>query len=306
MAPPFLKRVDRALLEKDLAGVLPEPVAPLAMVGGGFHSLVFQTASGWIVRIARTEEARERHALEAAVLPALAPRLPVAIPQSRPVLAKTPAAPFGATAYRALPGRLMTRGDFDRGAGAVLAQDLGTALAALHEIPPGVLPSAVPVAPVEHLVELRDRTLGPLQQRVSAQEGALLRDWWDHFLSSEVFQMEVRTLTHGDPWWENLLVDAGRLSGILDWEFVSWWDPANDLGVTLRMGERFFAETLAAYRAASARIDPTLERRAWLIGAVREFYGVQYAIERQDEEEWSDSLRKLRAGPLLQQHPAVW
>jgi aminoglycoside phosphotransferase (APT) family kinase protein len=109
----------------------------------------------------------------------------------------------------------------------------------------------------------------------------------------------IRTLVHGDPWYENLTVDERGLTGILDWEFLSWSDPANDLGVTFEMGEAFFREVLASYQAVSLREDATLERRARELFATRVLYGIKFAIDRDDEAEWRDSLAKLRAGPIL-------
>ncbi len=38
------------------------------------------------------------------------------------------------------------------------------------------------------------------------------------------------TLVHGDYRTGNLMIDAGRLTGVLDWEFAGWGDPAEDIG----------------------------------------------------------------------------
>jgi aminoglycoside phosphotransferase (APT) family kinase protein len=38
------------------------------------------------------------------------------------------------------------------------------------------------------------------------------------------------TLCHADYRTGNYMVDAGELTGILDWEFATWSDPAEDLG----------------------------------------------------------------------------
>ena len=65
--------------------------APLSLVGTGFFSHVCMSANGWIVRVARTTDAAERHAREAALLPALAERLPVGADTVRhPVRSKAP------------------------------------------------------------------------------------------------------------------------------------------------------------------------------------------------------------------------
>ena len=140
---------------------------------------------------------------------------------------------------------------------------------------------------------------GPLATRLPAAEWHAVRDWWTAFLASDVPGWPHRTLSHGDPWWENLLVDESGLAGILDWEYISSWDPANDLGVTLNMGEAFFQHLLARYREQTSRDDPTLEQRARLLAASRVFYGFEFAIVRDDDSEWEDSFRSLRESSIL-------
>ena len=179
------------------------------------------------------------------------------------------------------------------------AGQLGEALAALHEVPQSALPDSVPKADPGHLAKLFTAVITPVQLRLSSAEFATVRDWWLALLRSDVPGCAIRTLVHGDPWYENLTVDERGLIGILDWEFLSWSDPANDLGVTLEMGQQFFGAVLAAYQQTSAREDATLERRARQLFATRVFYGIKFAIDRDDESEWRDSLAKLRAGPIL-------
>jgi aminoglycoside phosphotransferase (APT) family kinase protein len=194
----------------------------------------------------------------------------------------------------------MEPADFANGCGADIARELGAALAVLHDIPRGALaPETLSAGEEQHHRKVRDATIGHLRYRVTTEEFARLTGWWEEFLRGEAANTSIRTLTHGDPWWENLTVESGHLAGILDWEFLAWWDPANDVGVTLQMSETFFGEVLESYRRKSRRVDPTLEVRARQIAAFREFYGVQFAIERNDEAEWTDSLAKLRAGPIL-------
>ena len=75
--------------------------------------------------------------------------------------------------------------------------------------------------------------------------------------------------------------------------------PRTTSGSRSRWGKGFFLNALVAYRSASTRADPTLEPRARALFASRTFYGIAFAIRRNDEAEWQDSLRKLREGPVL-------
>ena len=301
MAEQVLAELDAAALAAALASTaaLGGEASELRQIGFGFYSFVFRTEGGWIVRAARTAEAAARHAREAQVLHYLQEHLPVAIPESRRLLDPCPAAPFGALGYPELPGRVMSAADAAGDSGTVIAGQLGEALAALHAVPRGAVPEVVPQADPDHLAELFTTVITPLERRLSTVDFARVRDWWLALLRSNVPGCTIRTPVHGDPWYENLTVDERGLIGILDWEFLSWSDPANDLGVTLEMGEEFFREVLASYQGVSLREDATLERRARQLFATRVFYGIKFAIDRDDESEWRDSLAKLRAGPIL-------
>ena len=293
--------IDAAALAEDLARRAPfvGHIGHLAAVGSGFFSHVYRTADGWIVRVARTRDAAERHLREVAILPALAGKLPLAIPEPRVALTACGSAPYGATAYRALPGRVMQKADADGEGGSALARMLARALASLYATPhQPLIPLGLPRSNPMHLSELRAATTDQLYPRLAAAERTSIDNWWDATLDGGVLAHAHATLTHGDPWWENLVVDGAGLSGILDWEWLSLSDPANDLGVTLQMGEPFFQQVLATYQQLRPA-DASIERRARTLFASRVFYGIQFAFERNDEREWTDALAKLRGGPIL-------
>jgi len=275
------------------------PIQPLQRVGFGYNSHVFMTASGWIVRVARSTGAADRHRRERLLLPHIAPQLDVAVPSPRVALEPCAVAPFGAMTYRALPGGVMTEADATAPGWESLAEDLGRNLAMLHSIPGDAIPG-LPTPPDDRMAQLHQATAPYLQKRVSEAEWRRVEAWWASLFADSAFVQTPLAVTHGDPWWQNLMVAEGTLSGILDWEFVSQSDPANDIGLTLRMGERFFDAVLAAYTTSRDRWrDPTMEHRARRLFASCVFYGMQVAIERQDEAEWVDALRKLREGPIL-------
>ncbi len=181
-----------------------------------------------------------------------------------------------------------------------LADHLAHALAALHGVDAAALVArGVPVSDPGHLARLWQTVAPHMERRLPPEEWWRVAEWWVDLLASDVPGYSQRTLAHGDPWRENLLVTGADLTGMIDWEYLSLSDPANDLGVTLDMGEEFFSRLVARYREVSHREDPTLERRARLLGASRTFYGFEFAIRRSDDEEWEDSLESLRAGPIL-------
>lgn len=275
------------------------PVDPLEPVGFGFNSHVFETASGWIVRIARVEEAFKRHEREAQLLPLVARHLAVAAPAPVRALEPGPAAPFGAFAYRALPGRLMTEEDVKGPGWETLAADLADAFAALHRIPVDEARTlGAPGSDFAAFEELRDAVTPALRARLLPGEWTRVNAWWEQFLGDASLREWAPALTHGDPWWGNMLVKDGRLSGIVDWEFLAIADRAWDLGSARQMGDAFHDRLVHEY-TKRAPLDEGAEHRMAQWWALRAFFGVRFAADRGDQDEWIDSLRKLRAGPIL-------
>jgi aminoglycoside 2''-phosphotransferase len=294
--------------ELDMPGIAEalEREAPFVRAAGGvrlldfgFYSRVLETDGGWIVRVARTADAAERHERECRVLPALARDLSLAIPAPVPALRPGKAARYGATAYRRLRGRGMTEGETVEGEWPELARQLGRELARLHEVvlPPEVA-SEVPRFHMEDFTKLREVVSPGLRERLAAGEWAMVDAWWEQFMGDRSLREWEPVLAHGDIWWGNLLVDDGRISGMVDWEFLSHCDPAWELGTTKQFGGAFYRELVAEY-LGRRRLDADWEHRADQWWALRVFFGVQFAVEREDEAEWVDSLRKLREGPIL-------
>ena len=261
-------------------------------------SAAFRTPDGWIIRVPKAAEAAQRHANEARLLPWISTRLPVAVPLPVRALDACAAAPFGAHAYRELPGRVMTEADLSGMGGALLAEDLAKALASLHRIPPvEAVERAVPAFPGQ-FTELRSVVSPGLRARLVSSEWSKVDAWWVQFLADESLKRWPLAVTHGDVWWGNLITHAGRLSGIIDWEFLSIGDPAWDLASARQMGDAFYRRLLDAYTAI-APLDDGAGHRMDQWWALRVFFGIRFATDREDEQEWADSLRKLRDGPIL-------
>jgi aminoglycoside phosphotransferase (APT) family kinase protein len=206
-------------------------------------------------------------------------------------------APYGAIAYPSLPGRLMRGSETREGDWRSLARQLGEEVARLHDIP---LPASAGLRVFEpgDFADLRAKVSDHLPARLTPAEWRTVDAWWEQFTADPSLGEFDLVPNHGDLWWGNLLVDAGRLSGILDWEFVSLGDAACELGTLRQNGDAFFEEAVAAY-SARRQLDRNWSHRAHQWWAISVFFGIQFAIDRADESEWVDSLRKLREGPIL-------
>jgi len=243
----------------------------------GFESVVVETPGGIIFRVGRTRAAAEGHRFEWGMLRKL--RLPVAVP--RPQWRVEPGEkefPFGALGHQKIPGRTLVAGDR-------VAADLAAVLRTLHTLQPPT--GALHVASWrEQLRELED-LLPVLREHL----GAELDIWWQDAVSDAIMSTHPHVLIHRDLWYENVLVDEEppRVVGILDWSAAGVGDPAEDLAPQFYLGESFAQEVLTAYGADDAMRHRVARRRV-----VREFTGIRWALEQDDEVEFTESIEKLR------------
>jgi aminoglycoside 2''-phosphotransferase len=265
---------------------LPElSVEPLRLLDVGFGSTVVATADGAILRIARHRRAAEGHARELELLPQLAGRLTVSVPQPRWRIEPDAEFPHGAIGYRKLPGEPMTAGDGTR----QLAEDVARFLRSLHG-----LRDVTATRQELDLGALRDATMPVLEPALSAAELATVIRWWDDVLADEDMRSFEPALRHGDFWYENLLVEDGRLGGVLDWGGAGCADPAEDFATLRHLGDAFTEAVFDAYGA-----DDALRRRERRHWQLRELYGIAMALELEDDEELADGIGKLRRGAIF-------
>ncbi len=109
-----------------------------------------------------------------------------------------------------------------------LAREIGDELSKIHRVRPasGVLPFlAIPMTnPSRRIVaELRSALDGASEAR-PALEYILV------WLEQNAPEPAALTLVHGDFRTGNYMVDGGKLTAVLDWEFCHWGDSREDLG----------------------------------------------------------------------------
>jgi aminoglycoside phosphotransferase (APT) family kinase protein len=112
--------------------------------------------------------------------------------------------------------------------GDTLAGEIGRELARIHAIRPaaGVLPF-LPV-PIGNPSRLAVAQMRAALDTASAPRPAL--EYILAWLDTNAPEPRTITLVHGDFRTGNYMVDAGRLTAVLDWEFCHWGDPREDLG----------------------------------------------------------------------------
>ncbi len=295
--------VDLTQIERALLRAFPDlsPIAPVRLLGTGFSSVAVETAGGVVFRIAQSASAGANYAKEARNLPALRPYLPVAIPEPGWYIPASEVFPFGVIGYRKLSGAPLEPGDLRTLAEArKVAAQVAAIILALHRAPLDALH-------LRHELDARraewktqrDAVLPALRAALRPDEVRAVARWWDAFLADDRMLAYAPALQHGDLWFGNLLVEGTHVTGVVDFERLGIGDPALDFTPQLYLGEAFLNLVIEAYQEAGGALDAHFDHRLRRLWALREFGGVQYALEHNDAEEFADSIAKIRKGPIL-------
>jgi aminoglycoside phosphotransferase (APT) family kinase protein len=215
----------RALLRDQFPDLAP---LPLAVLAHGWDTVVFRLGDDLVVRLPRRTIAAEAFANEQAWLASLAPDLPLPVPVTLRLGAPQDGYPFAWSVCPWIPGD--TADVTPPADGPSAASDLGAFLRALH-VP---APADAPRNPWRG-VPLRDRA-DRFEEHLAAVapaldvEPALVEGWWREAVAVPD-HAGPPVWVHGDLHPANLLVDGGRLSGVIDFVDLCAGDPATDLAV---------------------------------------------------------------------------
>ena len=146
------------------------------------------------------------------MLPVIRVRLPLAVPEPRWVIERSDEFPYGVSGYPMLPGPPLTEAMFDERNAPSLAHDVAELLLAMHAIPAAELEGLGlpgPAPRVGHYHMLRDETAPALRERLTTAEYERIDAWWESFLHDPRVHDFEPGLSHGDLWYENMLVDDG-------------------------------------------------------------------------------------------------
>lgn len=217
--------VDEPLARRLLRTQFPElELRSLRLAGEGWDNTAWLVDERWLFRFPRREIALDGFGRELQVLPALAPLLPLPVPQ--PVFLGHPAEEFPWPFYGGpvVPGHELAEAELDEDARHALARPLGRFLRALHD---ATLEVELPLDPISR-ADMRFRVprarerLAELGVASPRAEGILAAGF-------ELSPPERSVLVHGDLHLRHVFVEGGRLSGVIDWGDVCRSDPAVDL-----------------------------------------------------------------------------
>jgi aminoglycoside phosphotransferase (APT) family kinase protein len=241
------------------------------IVDDGFDFKVVVLDEEWVVRIPRRTGVIEALRLETVLLPRIAPELPVQVP-SFDVVSQEP--PF--VVYRLIPGTPLA-GEDERGVRAFLE--------ALHRV-------SIVGLPADDWVETYRRRCAVFRELVFPLLDERERAAADG-LFAEVDSLAGFTpsLVHGDLGGEHMLVDGGKLVGVIDWADAGVGDPALDYSWLVH--EMF----------PDWDLDPELSRRASFYYRLAPFYSVHYGVFRKQPDYVERALVTLRARCLASSTP---
>lgn len=239
----------------------------LEVLGVGWDNIAYLVDGEYVFRFPRRTMGAELMESECRVLPALAARLPLPIPEPRWISKPTESYPWTFAGYRRLAGRTACRAALDDEERARLAAPLGEFLRALHSIPLAEIEALEPTGDTLRRVDLEFR-LPQVEERLDTlHRSGLLDDPtpWRAVLDDLPLDWKpgARALVHGDLYARHLLVDDdAKLCGVIDWGDVHLGDPAVDFSIA----HGFLP---AAARGAFRDAYGPLDEKAWRVGRFR-------------------------------------
>ncbi|MFF2272673.1 aminoglycoside phosphotransferase family protein [Agromyces sp. NPDC058136] len=264
-APAAELHVDAELVARLLASQHPDLAGPVEFVANGWDNAIYRLGAAYAVRLPRRRIAVPLIEHEQRWLPALAARLPVAVPAPVRIGRQAPELGFDAP-WSIVPwfdgANAATRAPVER---AGLAPALAGFVDALHAPAAAGAPRnpyrGVPLAARDDSVRERFAR-GRLDAALGTPAGVRLREIWDDALAAPAWA-DAPVWLHGDLHSGNLVLEAsGALSAVIDFGDLTAGDPATDLATAWLTfeaeGRAEFVREIEARRA----IDAATWRRA--------------------------------------------
>lgn len=260
-------------------GLTPTAAASAPDDAADFDSALLLDSEGkrWRVRSPRHPEASARLETEFMILRAFAPAIRAELPFLMPTVAGT--ARQGALStfvYAHLAGATRSIEELSR-CNDALAKEIGSALAAVHDLPQSLVNNAD--LPSYTANEFRQRKLNELDQAATTGKipPSLLRRW-EHALEDVALWRFNPCVVHGDLHEDNLLIDGDSVTALTGWTDLRIGDPADDFAWLVASNEQRFVESVLRHYTEARRDTPDghLLRRSALLA---EFALAQYLVK---------------------------
>ena len=231
-------------------------VTPLPADVEGTDNVLFRLGADLVVRMPKVEYASGQAASDARWLPGLAPHLPAEVPVPAHLGRPGEGYPWAWSVVPWVEGTTPPRLGSDD---VPLARDLATFALALRAVDATGGPRKSPGergTPLRHADDAVRRGLDRLRGHDDGFDLAAAERAWDACLAAPDWDRDPVWI-HGDLQPGNLVVDAGRLTAVIDWGPLGVGDPAPDVAPALWT---FTGAARDAYREALAPDDATWVR----------------------------------------------
>jgi aminoglycoside 2''-phosphotransferase len=264
-------------------------------LGEGWDSDVWEVNQTLVFRFPKRDDVVPWLQREIALLPELAPRLPLPIPRFTYVWPGKGRWPRPFVGYAKLEGVPFPDPPELPAGWKQMAAQLGAFVSALHAFPVEraaelEVPVHTPRAWLRAHQMLAQQIESYVYPLLTALERRMLDTFFQRFLDALGRARFAPTLTHGDLNDDHVLVDAaGRsVTGVIDWGDMRVADPAIDFAGFPRP----FAELMEA--AYSGHQDPGFAERAGTYRRLEPFRGVLLGLDSKNRALTNDSLAALR------------
>lgn len=245
--------------------------------GIGWDNAAFLVGGRIVFRFPRRRASANLVEREVAVLPLVAPHVPLAIPAPRHAGVPSTEYPWPFAGYDLIAGTSADAVELSDDARCALAEPLGRFLRALHAV--DAAPLVARGLPPDEIGRLDHRKRLPMAvERLAALAESAA--WANAGVTAEPARFvawlaahppapladDARTLVHGDLYARHVLLGANaRPSGVIDWGDVHLGDPALDLAIAHLV---LPARAHAAFRTAYGGVD----ERTWTAARYRAIY----------------------------------
>ncbi len=276
----------------------------------GWDSWVFETlpdqddpGGTCLFRIPKHDYTLHSHVKERLLMPAIAPMLPVAVPDTAFACADGPNGyPF--VGYRKIPGTPLA--DLPGFRSAAIGRPIGRFLKALHSLPVTNFEASFPTDPVrkayggaalDRLGSFYERVVREVFSLVSCEARELTRERFEGFLHNPSNFDYPPCIVHSDLNADHVLVDAatGELTGIIDFGDAEIGDPAGDWADIFggSLGEAMTPAGVAEAMEAYGEAARTLEPRARFFRSLGPYHEVIGGLSLGDNDILENGLRRL-------------
>ncbi|HZY99357.1 MAG TPA: phosphotransferase [Candidatus Baltobacteraceae bacterium] len=258
----------RALIGEQFPELAPASIEPL---GEGWDNAAFLVGGAYVFRFPRRSVAAPLMAREIAILPLLAPHLPLAISAPRFAGTASGAYTWPFAGYPSFRGSPLSAVELDSRAYVRVATALGAFLRALHGLDATAAVAAGLIGDdigrldhVERMSKLDGRFASLSAAGLLADPAPLVE--FLNAVAPRAPRTDRLTVVHGDLYAKHVMVDAGRMvEGIIDWGDVHYGDPAIDVSIVF---EVLPPEARDAFADSYGEID----EETWRLARYRAIY----------------------------------